>query len=95
MPSGLVHGVKALEAGRLVDSFTPQRADFLVVRRLPISLPFGNRKTRAPLERRGFVAWALVAPRYSKHHRRTGNMPDHGENKLNARRLSAIGQVIR
>ncbi|RUV29816.1 cupin, partial [Mesorhizobium sp. M7A.F.Ca.MR.148.00.0.0] len=26
---GLVHGVKALEAGRLVDSFTPHRADFL------------------------------------------------------------------
>jgi len=24
-----VHGVKALEAGRLVDSFTPRRADFL------------------------------------------------------------------
>ena len=29
VPSGLVHGVKALEAGRLVDTFTPQRADFL------------------------------------------------------------------
>ncbi|EHH03488.1 degradation protein [Mesorhizobium amorphae CCNWGS0123] len=29
VPSNLVHGVKALEAGRLVDSFTPQRADFL------------------------------------------------------------------
>jgi len=29
VPSGLVHGVKALEAGRLVDSFTPARADFL------------------------------------------------------------------
>lgn len=29
VPSGLVHGVKALEAGRLVDSFTPHRADFL------------------------------------------------------------------
>jgi len=27
--SGLVHGVKALERGRLVDSFTPHRADFL------------------------------------------------------------------
>ena len=27
--SGLVHGVKALEKGRLVDSFTPHRADFL------------------------------------------------------------------
>ena len=27
--SGLVHGVKALEAGRLVDVFTPARADFL------------------------------------------------------------------
>ncbi|TPK91732.1 cupin domain-containing protein [Mesorhizobium sp. B2-4-12] len=30
VPSGLEHGVKALEAGRLVDSFTPRRADFLV-----------------------------------------------------------------
>lgn len=29
VPSGLVHGVKALEAGRLIDSFTPHRADFL------------------------------------------------------------------
>lgn len=29
VPSGLLHGVKALEAGRLVDSFTPHRADFL------------------------------------------------------------------
>lgn len=29
VPSGLVHGVKALEADRLVDSFTPHRADFL------------------------------------------------------------------
>ncbi|MBZ9797194.1 cupin domain-containing protein [Mesorhizobium sp. ES1-4] len=29
VPSGLVHGVKALEAGRLVDSFTPRRSDFL------------------------------------------------------------------
>ncbi|MDB5527579.1 MAG: cupin [Devosia sp.] len=29
VPSGLVHGVKALEAGRLVDVFTPARADFL------------------------------------------------------------------
>jgi quercetin dioxygenase-like cupin family protein len=28
-PSHVVHGVKALEAGRLVDSFTPHRADFL------------------------------------------------------------------
>ncbi|MEO8685430.1 MAG: cupin domain-containing protein [Devosia sp.] len=27
--SGLVHGVKALEAGRLVDVFTPTRQDFL------------------------------------------------------------------
>ena len=33
MPSNLVHGVKALEAGRLVDSFTPHRADFLDVNR--------------------------------------------------------------
>ncbi len=29
VPSGLVHGVKALEAGRLIDSFTPRRDDFL------------------------------------------------------------------
>ncbi|HTM79449.1 MAG TPA: cupin domain-containing protein [Devosia sp.] len=29
VPSGLVHGVKALEPGRLVDVFTPGRADFL------------------------------------------------------------------
>ncbi|HET8728394.1 MAG TPA: cupin domain-containing protein [Alphaproteobacteria bacterium] len=29
VPSGAVHGVKALEAGRLIDSFTPHRADFL------------------------------------------------------------------
>lgn len=29
VPSGLVHGVRALQAGRLVDSFTPHRADFL------------------------------------------------------------------
>jgi quercetin dioxygenase-like cupin family protein len=29
VPSGLVHGVKALEAGRLIDSFTPHRQDFL------------------------------------------------------------------
>jgi len=29
VPSGLVHGVRALEAGRLVDTFTPHRADFL------------------------------------------------------------------
>src|SRR5262245_20249240 len=29
VPSNLVHGVKALEAGRLVDTFTPKRADFL------------------------------------------------------------------
>lgn len=29
VPSNLVHGVKALVAGRLVDSFTPHRADFL------------------------------------------------------------------
>lgn len=29
VPSGLTHGVKALEKGRLVDSFTPHRADFL------------------------------------------------------------------
>lgn len=29
VPSGLVHGVKALSAGRLVDAFTPRRDDFL------------------------------------------------------------------
>ena len=29
VPSGLVHGVRALEAGRLVDAFTPARLDFL------------------------------------------------------------------
>ena len=29
VPSGLEHGVVALEAGRLVDVFTPPRADFL------------------------------------------------------------------
>ncbi|WP_309083060.1 cupin domain-containing protein [Chelativorans sp.] len=29
VPSGTVHGVKALETGRLVDSFTPKRDDFL------------------------------------------------------------------
>ncbi|WP_046117425.1 cupin domain-containing protein [Sinorhizobium sp. PC2] len=28
-PSNVVHGVKALGAGRLIDSFTPHRADFL------------------------------------------------------------------
>jgi quercetin dioxygenase-like cupin family protein len=29
VPSNLRHGVQALEAGRLVDTFTPHRADFL------------------------------------------------------------------
>ena len=29
VPSGVEHGVKALEAGRLVDTFTPMRKDFL------------------------------------------------------------------
>jgi quercetin dioxygenase-like cupin family protein len=29
VPSGLVHGVVAIEAGRLIDSFTPRREDFL------------------------------------------------------------------
>ncbi len=29
VPSGLVHGVVALEAGKLIDSFTPRRDDFL------------------------------------------------------------------
>jgi quercetin dioxygenase-like cupin family protein len=28
VPSGLVHGVKALEAGLLIDCFTPSRDDF-------------------------------------------------------------------
>ncbi|QPC86934.1 cupin domain-containing protein [Mesorhizobium sp. NBSH29] len=30
VPSNLVHGVRALAAGRLVDTFTPHRADFLI-----------------------------------------------------------------
>ena len=29
VPSGLVHGVVAIEAGKLIDSFTPRREDFL------------------------------------------------------------------
>jgi quercetin dioxygenase-like cupin family protein len=29
VPSNIVHGVKALAAGRLIDSFTPARTDFL------------------------------------------------------------------
>ena len=29
VPSGLVHGVKALEKGRLIENFTPHRAEFL------------------------------------------------------------------
>lgn len=29
VPPNLVHGVKALEAGKLIDSFTPVRDDFL------------------------------------------------------------------
>jgi len=29
VPAGLVHGVTALEAGKLIDSFTPRRDDFL------------------------------------------------------------------
>ena len=29
VPSGVIHGVRALEAGTLIDSFTPRRADFL------------------------------------------------------------------
>jgi quercetin dioxygenase-like cupin family protein len=29
VPSGLIHGVRALERGRLIDSFTPARQDFL------------------------------------------------------------------
>jgi quercetin dioxygenase-like cupin family protein len=29
VPSGVTHGVRALEGGRLIDSFTPHRADFL------------------------------------------------------------------
>ncbi len=29
VPSGKLHGVRALTAGRLIDCFTPHRADFL------------------------------------------------------------------
>lgn len=29
VPSGVVHGVVAIEKGRLIDSFTPHRSDFL------------------------------------------------------------------
>lgn len=29
VPSGLIHGVKALSEGRLIDSFAPSRTDFL------------------------------------------------------------------
>jgi quercetin dioxygenase-like cupin family protein len=29
VPSGLVHGVRALTPGRLIDTFTPRRDDFL------------------------------------------------------------------
>lgn len=29
VPSGKLHGVRALSAGRLIDSFTPRRDDFL------------------------------------------------------------------
>jgi quercetin dioxygenase-like cupin family protein len=29
VPSGLIHGVVAIEAGKLIDSFTPRRDDFL------------------------------------------------------------------
>lgn len=29
VPSGLVHGVKAVTAGKLIDSFTPRRDDFM------------------------------------------------------------------
>ena len=29
VPTGLVHGVKALTAGKLIDSFTPRREDFI------------------------------------------------------------------
>ena len=29
VPSGLVHGVRALTRGRLIDTFTPRRDDFL------------------------------------------------------------------
>ena len=28
VPSGLMHGVVAIEAGKLIDSFTPRREDF-------------------------------------------------------------------
>jgi quercetin dioxygenase-like cupin family protein len=29
VPSNAVHGVRAVEAGTLIDSFTPHRADFI------------------------------------------------------------------
>jgi quercetin dioxygenase-like cupin family protein len=29
VPSNTIHGARALESGRLIDSFTPHRADFL------------------------------------------------------------------
>lgn len=29
VPCGLVHGVRAIEAGRLIDAFTPRREEFL------------------------------------------------------------------
>ncbi len=29
VPSGAIHGCRALEAGRLIDSFTPARLEFL------------------------------------------------------------------
>jgi quercetin dioxygenase-like cupin family protein len=29
VPSGIVHGVKAVTAGKLIDSFTPRRDDFM------------------------------------------------------------------
>jgi quercetin dioxygenase-like cupin family protein len=33
-PANVVHGVKALDAGRLIDSFTPHRAAFLATEAL-------------------------------------------------------------
>ncbi len=35
VPSGVMHGVVAVEAGRLIDTFTPRRDDFLSPHRTP------------------------------------------------------------
>ncbi|WP_336739834.1 cupin domain-containing protein [Aureimonas altamirensis] len=33
VPSGVQHGVKAIEKGRLIDNFTPMREDFLAAKK--------------------------------------------------------------